>query len=179
MHIVGRARAHGFTFTPRRLLQHRTVAALVEATSEHPEPASSSADDPPLSGLGTGELARFAGEEDVLRLSPLQMGMLVETLAAAGPDPYFRQWSYDLEGDLDTGAFARAWQWVIDRHPALRSRVVWEGVSHPVQVVGHRSPVMLERWDTRRMGRRHRRTCSPRTASAASTCTPGRRCGWR
>ncbi|MFI7444963.1 amino acid adenylation domain-containing protein [Nonomuraea indica] len=149
VHIVGRARTHGLTFTPRQLLQHRTVAALLAAGLAEAPPAPPAAE---LSGLRPEELERFSGEEDVLRLSPLQTGMLVGTLAAEGRDPYFRQWSYELEGDLDAGAFARAWQWVIDRHPALRSRIVWEGLSHPVQVVGRHSPVMPERWDARRTG---------------------------
>ena len=75
--------------------------------------------------------------------------MLVESLAADGADPYFRQWAWDLDGALDVGAFGRAWQHVVDRHPILRTHFAWEGLPHPVQVVSRAYPVTMERWDCR------------------------------
>ena len=38
-------------------------------------------------------------------------------------------------GVSDPRALATAWQRVVDRTPALRSAVVWDGVTEPLQVV--------------------------------------------
>ncbi|HEX8150712.1 MAG TPA: amino acid adenylation domain-containing protein, partial [Pyrinomonadaceae bacterium] len=93
----------------------------------------------PFSGLGQQELDRVVGDdrtvEDVYALSPMQHGLLFHTLLAPDADTYFEQIVCRLEGDLDAAAFGRAWQEVVDRHAALRSSFVWEGVREPVQVV--------------------------------------------
>ncbi|MGW3960832.1 amino acid adenylation domain-containing protein [Amycolatopsis sp. NPDC005003] len=105
----------------------------------------------PLSGLDGAALERVRSEgiEDIYRLSPLQAGMLVETLLTTAEDPYYLQWNFDIEGDLDTDAFVRAWQFVVDRHAVLRTRFAWEGLPHPVQLVHAAWPVEVHRWDAR------------------------------
>lgn len=73
--------------------------------------------------------------EDIYRLSPMQQGMLFHTLHAPESGVYFEQLGLELRNELDVPAFKRAWQWVLDRHPALRSGFLWEGLEEPLQVV--------------------------------------------
>src|SRR5207249_3479008 len=81
-------------------------------------------------------------------LTPLQAGMLFHSLVDGGSGVYVDQARLTLDGVGDPAAFAAAWQRVVDRTPALRSGVVWEGVDEPVQVV-HRAvtvPVTHHDW---------------------------------
>ncbi|MEM1375065.1 MAG: amino acid adenylation domain-containing protein [Pseudomonadota bacterium] len=77
----------------------------------------------------------FAGIEDVFPATPGQAGMLFETLAT--PDyPVNRGLMVArLPADLDVARFQDAWAQVIARHQALRSRLLWEGLSEPVLVI--------------------------------------------
>jgi amino acid adenylation domain-containing protein/non-ribosomal peptide synthase protein (TIGR01720 family) len=131
-----------------------TVTRLAERFLDHARALTSAAF--PLSGLSPAELGTLRQDavEDVYRLSALQSGMLVETLGAAGPDPYYLQWNLDLDGDLDVDAFRRAWEIVIERHAVLRSSFAWEGLAHPVQLVHRPGGVRVEQWDVREIADR-------------------------
>jgi amino acid adenylation domain-containing protein len=85
--------------------------------------------------------------EDIYELAPLQEGMLFHHLSAPQSGFYCEQMSFDLAGSLDDGAFARAWQEVIGRHPALRSSFQWEGLDRPLQVVHASAVVPIEQHD--------------------------------
>jgi amino acid adenylation domain-containing protein/non-ribosomal peptide synthase protein (TIGR01720 family) len=71
--------------------------------------------------------------EDVYPLSPMQQGMLFHTLY--DPGLYMEQTISTLHGNLNIEAFQRAWQYVVDRHPVLRTAFLWEGLASPLQVV--------------------------------------------
>ncbi len=79
--------------------------------------------------------------ESVYPTSPMQRGLLTESLYAAGPDPYRNQRTYEIAGDLAPATFRVAWEQVLERHAALRTHFVWEGLKQPVQVV-HRRVVL-------------------------------------
>ena len=85
--------------------------------------------------------------EDIYPLSPLQEGMLFHAVYSAGKGAYVEQWPLLLEGPLDVDAFGRAFQRVVDRHPALRTAFVWENVPRPLQVVFRAAEVPVERLD--------------------------------
>ena len=85
--------------------------------------------------------------EDVYRLSPMQRGMLFHSLYAPEAGEYVVQFAYTLEGRLDTAAFARAWQAVVDRHPILRTSFHWEGLAKSVQVVHRHLSVAFDERD--------------------------------
>ena len=70
------------------------------------------------------------GVEDCYPLSPMQQGMLFDTLADTGPGVDIDQLVCELREVLDTAALRRAWQRLVDRHPVLRTRFHWE---HPDQ----------------------------------------------
>ncbi|RKH35463.1 amino acid adenylation domain-containing protein [Corallococcus praedator] len=85
------------------------------------------------------ELAELG--EERYPLSPLQHGLLFQVLLEPGTDAYFEQLSWTLAGPLDTDALRNAWDAVIERHPALRTSFLWEGVEEPLQVIHSRAEV--------------------------------------
>ena len=85
--------------------------------------------------------------EDIHEMSALQQGMLFHQLRDAGDGAYCEQVSFLLEGAVDAGALQRAWQQVVDRHPALRTSFQWEGLEKPLAVVHRRAAVPFEAVD--------------------------------
>ncbi len=76
--------------------------------------------------------------EDIYELSPGQHGLLFHALYTPQEMMYFNQLVYSLHGTLDISAFKKAWQQVIDRHPALRTTFFWENLPEldkPLQIV--------------------------------------------
>jgi amino acid adenylation domain-containing protein len=73
--------------------------------------------------------------EDIYPLSPMQQGMLFQTLYAPQAGAYFIQQSYEIVGRFEPQALKDAWQSVSDRHAVLRTAFTWEGRSKPLQVV--------------------------------------------
>jgi amino acid adenylation domain-containing protein/non-ribosomal peptide synthase protein (TIGR01720 family) len=86
--------------------------------------------------------------EDLYPLSPLQQGLLFHTLEAPGSGVYVVQVACNLRGELDAAAFELAWRRTVERHPALRTAFVWEGLDQPVQVVcrGVDLPFLKQDW---------------------------------
>ncbi|MER6178817.1 condensation domain-containing protein, partial [Streptosporangium sp. NPDC001681] len=72
---------------------------------------------------------------DIYPLSPLQAGMLFQHLLRPEDTANLVQQTYVIEGRLDADLFRRAWRVVAERHDALRTAVVWEGLDEPLQVV--------------------------------------------
>ncbi len=72
---------------------------------------------------------------DVYPLSPAQQGMLLYlVLSGSRSEVYFDQYVAAL-GPLDPVLLRGAWRQVVDRHPALRTLLLWEKQEQPVQVV--------------------------------------------
>ncbi|HEV7516133.1 MAG TPA: condensation domain-containing protein, partial [Thermoanaerobaculia bacterium] len=107
----------------------------------------------PLAKLGQAELDRLLGEEwgieDVYPLSPLQEGLLFETLLAPGSGVYVGQLLCRLAGDLDEEALERACRWTLNRHPVLRTSFHAGDGGRLVQVVHGRVEEGVERLDWR------------------------------
>ncbi|HKH45336.1 MAG TPA: amino acid adenylation domain-containing protein, partial [Thermoanaerobaculia bacterium] len=104
-----------------------------------PEAGGFSPSDFPLARIDQESLDRLLGDEaaveDLYPLSPLQGGILVESLVAGDPEIYFEQLGYRLQGPLDAAAFREAWRTVLARHPVLRTSFLWEGLERPLQMV--------------------------------------------
>jgi non-ribosomal peptide synthase protein (TIGR01720 family) len=116
----------------RRQIRHRPAAAAGKLT-----PA-----DFPLADVDQHTLDKLVEDdshvEDIYPLSPLQQGLLFHSLYDSDSGGYFEQLSCTLEGDLDLESFQRAWQRVVDRHPALRTSFRYENLHKPLQIVhGH------------------------------------------
>ncbi|MGI5499876.1 amino acid adenylation domain-containing protein [Lentzea sp. CA-135723] len=124
-----------------RGLADAMTAALREIV-EHcarPDAGGRTPSDFPLAGLDQAAVDRIAGDgrdvEDVYPLTPMQAGMVFHSLSHGHEGLYTERISFVLDGVTDVDALARAWREVMARTPVLRSRVVWEGVDRPVQVV--------------------------------------------
>lgn len=78
---------------------------------------------------------RLANTEDFYPLSPLQEGMLFHALYSPEGGEYISQIISTLRGDFDVAAFKEALHRVVQRHAALRTFFIWEGLKQPVQVV--------------------------------------------
>jgi len=92
-------------------------------------------------------LSELGGEiENIYPLVSMQEDMLLQTVKAPHTGVYFEQLSFAVEG-LRPEMFERAWQRVMDRHAALRSRFAWMSLDHPVQIVQRRAEINLERQD--------------------------------
>jgi non-ribosomal peptide synthase protein (TIGR01720 family) len=92
------------------------------------------------------EAARY-GVEDFYPLTPAQQGILFHALFAPNSGAYCQQFDYRIKGNLNVAAFKLAWQAVIERHAALRTGFLWEGLAEPVQVVFRRMDLPIKEYD--------------------------------
>jgi non-ribosomal peptide synthase protein (TIGR01720 family) len=117
----------------RELHREETVQELagktveeIEALLAHCRTAQSSytPSDFPLTRLSQAQLdSVMRGEsiEDIYQLSPMQQGMLFETLQSPRSGTYINQICLEIEGPLDEEALHRAWKQVCRRHVSLRT----------------------------------------------------------
>lgn len=89
--------------------------------------------------------------EDLYPLSPLQKGILFHAVSEPQSSIYLLQFHCTLAGPLNLPAFQRAWQQVLDRHPALRTVFLWEGLDEWLQVVRQHAmlPWKVHDWTTK------------------------------
>jgi aryl carrier-like protein len=129
IHVAARARAAGYTISPKQIFEHPTIAEL--ALIAAPAPAA----DAPRS-----QAREYA-------LSPLQEGLLYHSVDREGA--YLVQTICRLEGDIDAAALRRAWALVLARHDALRTEFVWADGAAPRQRVCDQVALAWheERWD--------------------------------
>lgn len=141
LQVVNRARSQGVPLTPRQLFQHQTIAELAAAASAEPHADGPQPIATDLSARLLDEASYAAAEaacpilEDAYPLSPLQQGLLFHSLYAPGSGVYVEQMSWRMQGPLDPLLFREAWQRILDRHPVLRTRLLWREVSSPIQIV--------------------------------------------
>jgi surfactin family lipopeptide synthetase C len=72
---------------------------------------------------------------DIYDMSPIQSGLYFHMLLDPGSGVYIEQLAFTLRGDLDVGAFRRAWDLLVRRHPMLRTSFHWKEVGKALQAV--------------------------------------------
>jgi amino acid adenylation domain-containing protein/non-ribosomal peptide synthase protein (TIGR01720 family) len=105
----------------------------------------------PAATLTAAELERLplgTDTVDVYDASPLQEGMLFESLNNPGAGTYLEQISLELTGPLQPEALRQAWQTIVDRHAVLRTTFHWEGQKRCRQIVrrGTQVPFTIDDW---------------------------------
>ncbi|MFJ4191837.1 amino acid adenylation domain-containing protein [Kitasatospora sp. NPDC089509] len=159
--LVERLRARGIAVEIRTLFTSPTVAALAAGTGGAQRevdvpanliPADAAELTPemlPLVDLTSEDLARITAAvdggtgniADIYPLAPLQEGILFHHLIAGdgAHDVYVQPSVLAFESEERREAFLGALQVVIDRHDILRTAVLWQDLSEPVQVVQRRA----------------------------------------
>lgn len=85
-------------------------------------------------------------------LTPMQQGMLFETIELHRPWTNLQQIVCRLDHELDTDRLAAAWRAAQHRHPVLRARFAWQRGNEPHQVIGEADdpsttiPLSVEDW---------------------------------
>ncbi len=83
------------------------------------------------------------GVSDIYELSPMQHGMLYDSVTIGDSGMYLMQLEYFLAGPLDVEALREAWQRTFDRHAILRTSFHWDELAKPLQVVHDEQQVEL------------------------------------
>jgi amino acid adenylation domain-containing protein len=92
--------------------------------------------------------SRMSGIEDIYELSPMQHGLLFHTLTAPASGIYLEQMGLSFR-KLNTSAFKRAWQRLVERHAVLRTSFHWEELDKPLQMVHKKVELPWEQYDWR------------------------------
>lgn len=90
-----------------------------------------------------------ANIEDIYLVSPLQEGLLFDTLNSPGDGVYFQQLKFRFDGPLDVAAWERAWRKVIERHQIFRTAIVRQKHDRLLQVVWREVDVPWQTFDWR------------------------------
>lgn len=72
---------------------------------------------------------------DIFPLTPAQAGMLVSILREPEPGLYVVQMRFALSGRVDVARLTAAWDALVARHQMLRTAIIWDKSSTPVNVV--------------------------------------------
>ncbi|MEW6445860.1 MAG: amino acid adenylation domain-containing protein [Pseudomonadota bacterium] len=137
--VAIRARQDGIQLPQHLVFEHPSIAAMAEAMAHLPE--GSDATTVPLE-TADAAIALSDAEQEAMRksgacsahpLSFTQQGMLFHCMAEEDGAVYVEQFQCEFDRALDIDAFQHAWQSTVDRHPALHSHFLWEGLTRPIQ----------------------------------------------
>ncbi|SDZ62688.1 non-ribosomal peptide synthetase, partial [Delftia lacustris] len=171
--LLERVRAQGLRVQVRTLFQHPRLAEFAQAVrqeqqGEQGERVAGEIDVPPngipegctaitpdmltLVALDEDEIARIAAAvpggaaniQDIYPLAPLQEGILFHHLLQSGGDVFVSPNLLSFGTREQLQSFVHSLNQVIARHDILRTAVLWEGLSEPVQVVLRQAPLQLQ-----------------------------------
>ena len=114
----------------------------------------------PLAPLDQSTVDKLVGDgravADIYQLTPAQNGILFDSLMDSGSGVYLGQFEAVLDGVTQPELFAAAWQDVAHNATVLRTRIVWEGLEGPVQLVHRQIELPVAHLDWRGLGEEER-----------------------
>lgn len=85
--------------------------------------------------------------DDIYPLSPMQQGLLFESLYQRQDNSYMIQTRYQLNGDLNQQIFSQSWHQLCQRHAILRTAFVHDQLQQPLQIVFKKHAPFLQYFD--------------------------------
>ncbi|MET9225534.1 amino acid adenylation domain-containing protein [Lentzea sp. NPDC003310] len=135
-----------------------------------PQAGGRTPSDFPLAALDQATLDKLVGDgraiADIHQLTPAQNGILFDSLMDTRSGVYLGQFEAVLDGVTRPDLFATAWRDAAHNATVLRTRIVWEGLEGPVQLV-HREvelPVAHLDWRDLDAGEQERELAALREA---------------
>lgn len=137
--VIRLVREAGYSFSPRDLFRHPTIAqlaAVLKPVGEVPHRRALA----PFALLDPAHAAscREAGDEDVYPLTALQEGMVFHSQFREGSSAYLDLMSCRVRGPFEENAFAAALERLVEQQPVLRTRFLrnadgaWQKVKQTV-----------------------------------------------
>jgi amino acid adenylation domain-containing protein len=132
-----------------RPAQSREVPAVgIPAGCEHITPGML-----PMLSLTAEEIAHIvatvpggaANIQDIYPLAPLQEGILYHHLTQHKGDAYLLYSLFGIDSESELESFIATLNQVINRHDVMRTGIVWENISQPVQVVYREAALQVDR----------------------------------
>jgi natural product biosynthesis luciferase-like monooxygenase protein/amino acid adenylation domain-containing protein len=171
--VITRLQQADIVMTARQLFLTPTVGELVAVLSHHNNDSGSvfvaaangippgcehiTPDMLPLVALSEKELGHIVAQvpggaaniQDIYPLGPLQQGILFHHMISTKGDPYVLPLLFKVDGQSALDEFLQGLQFVIERHDALRTAVLWQDLSVAVQVVCRQVSLAVKRHDAR------------------------------
>ncbi|OBP13499.1 hypothetical protein A5320_18300 [Rheinheimera sp. SA_1] len=150
--LVAEAKAQGLACSVKDLFAYPTVALLAARIEQQQTAATLDWDIAPFALLDAAELDLLeshyglAALQDAYPLSQLQQGMVLHAMQAASLGLYQNLQLYYFADQWDPVLFAEAFEFVLHKHPVLKSKCLLLG-KRPLQVVPVQAAVPLQVMD--------------------------------
>ena len=149
LQIATKARQNGINLKPEHLFNYQNIAEISRVIQSGEESEShfnnKNSDESvyakpfELAQLKEKELKKLLQTDheikDIYPLSPMQKGMFFNQLYDPNSDLGIELISCRLDGQIDVDALQKAWEMVIERHPILRTKFIWENISNAQQAI--------------------------------------------
>ncbi|WP_024832491.1 aminotransferase class III-fold pyridoxal phosphate-dependent enzyme [Ruminiclostridium josui] len=85
--------------------------------------------------------------EAIYPLSPMQERILSQNINYKGTGNDISILSYKIDGNINVADFKRAWDIIVNRHPILRTTILWRRLKNPLQVINGQVGTFFEEVD--------------------------------
>ncbi|WP_367129334.1 amino acid adenylation domain-containing protein [Saccharothrix sp. HUAS TT1] len=151
--VMGLAADEGIAFTLQDLFRRPTVAGLAEVATSAAAPTARPGA-VPFDLVAEVDAALLPDDlVDAYPMAALQVGMVYEMERDPDRLPYHNVDSFEVEAVFEEGAFRRALEHVVLRHPILRTSFALADYSVPMQLVHPHAEMPLHVEDLRDQGR--------------------------
>jgi amino acid adenylation domain-containing protein len=152
--VITKARKLGLKLTPDQMFRYQTIGSVVEAVGREKGTGEWKAEPEPMTLISQADRGKLPEDaEDAYGLTRLQLGMIFHNQYAPQAGVYHDVFSYQLRvREWDQGAFERALEAVVEKHPILRTSIWLNGYSEPLQIVHRRVRIPVTSVDVRGYG---------------------------